>query len=156
MAIDLFSQLEAMSFDDLSASKAALDAMVDEIGMASIERPRGPDAMAPSSLLPLISIGARLCQNKLQTRLAILALGIQIYRTKQGHLPATLEQLSEVGLEPSKIIPQSVKTLGYRLSDDGRTARLWTFPLGLHREKNDDLSSLEEKPEYRLWIWNLR
>ncbi len=156
IAIELFSKLELMSFDDLSACKAALDAMVDEIGLASLGRPHGPDAMAPSSLLPLISIGSRLCQHELQTRLATMAIGVLIYRTKQGQLPATLDELSKVGIEPSKIIPPSIRSFGYRLRDDGKTACLWTFPLGMQSQEKDDLSSLEDKPEYRSWIWKLR
>lgn len=122
------------------------------------------DTMFSSLLMPAIaSTGEVFIRREMLARLALLGIGVRLYEDEHGTLPDTLDQLSEVGLDLSKLTPMGDKPFGYR-KEDGR-AVLWGFQVRLEQSTPAEPPQVPDGPddestpadwdawENRHWVW---
>lgn len=72
---------------------------------------------------PVGALATIFAENELFARRAILGIGIRLYEDEHGTLPESLSQLSELGIDASKLTQIDGKPFEYRRNEDG--AVLW-------------------------------
>jgi hypothetical protein len=161
--IDKAASLPTDDIDKFYAGDHELEQVVDERVRGTISLKRFENMVAGISI-PMISAGAHGCiQHEMRARLARLAIGIRLYEDQHGALPDNLDQLVELGLDPSKLMPLGDKPFGYRREAD--KAVLWGFQLLQYQATPDEPPEYLDSPaeestsesrfaeENRTWVW---
>lgn len=105
--------------------------------------------------------GHTLVRREMLARQATLGIGLRLYEDEHGTLPEKLEQLSELGLDLSKLTPIGDKPFGYRRDESHAT--LWSFsiqqqkstpaePPSIDESSSDVIESMRAQ-ENRRWVW---
>lgn len=107
-------------------------------------------------LLPAYgAYGEAIVQREMRFRLAELAIGVRLYQHKTGKLPVALDDLKEVGVDPTKLKPPGGKPFGFRKLE--ASVALWGFQSRNTESTPDDPPSLSEGNHQwdRMWSWQL-
>ena len=159
LALDSLDRLEAAPSDDGDAFLSATEAIRNrpENDVAPNSMGNSADYMAPSALIPLYAAGAVAVRQQMHRRLAMVGVGLQLYKFKNGRFPVELSTVADVGLNAEKLMPVGGKPFGYRPSEDGDSAILWGFVVPFKNqtpEEPDDVNDplMNNKP----WVWNLK
>lgn len=143
------------------ASVEAVDRMVHE-KMEDANPITRFDTMLFSVAMPLTLDSAEVfILREMMGRLATLGIGIRLYEKQCGVLPDRLEQLTEIGLDVSKLTPLGDKPFGYR--KEQARAILWGFHVGEQQstpaeppivESSHGEAGMDAKADLnRTWVW---
>lgn len=116
------------------------------------------DTVLTGMLAPATSsAGSSFVRQASQHRLAALCIAVRLHEKRHGTLPSSLDQLSELPLDPDQMLPPGKKPFGYRIDEIG--AIVWGF------DSNLEASTPEEPPsttpdapnaeQNRVWIWRI-
>lgn len=90
-------------------------------------------------------------------RMATIAIGVRIYEKRNGKLPASLDELSSVGIDASELKPIGKNPFGYQIDENG--AVLW----GLDPSQSKEVSLTPPQPSsdadnqiFYLWTLPIR
>jgi hypothetical protein len=105
-----------------------------------------------------VRVAEALARQVMHTRMGQLALGLQVYQHRYGHWPERLDDLRQVGLDVSTMVPLGDKPFGYRVEEG--MALLWGFePTIYHARQVPDDPPLLDDPLWAhvngRWLWKL-
>lgn len=114
------------------------------------------DNMITNLVLPAYgAYGEALVQREMRCRLAVLAIGVREYQAKFGKLPDALEDLSQIGIDATKLTPPGGKPFGFRKLDS--SVALWGFQSRTIESTPDDPPDITA-PDHqwdRMWLWQM-
>jgi hypothetical protein len=101
--------------------------------------------------------GDAFVRKALQHRMAALAIGIRLYEDRHGRQPTNLDELAEIPLDVTQLVPPGGQAFGYRVIDG--KAILWGFDLRTASAVPADPPTADddEIDDYNreLWTWEL-
>lgn len=152
--LKLLDRLASATFEDGDAFMRLIEEGLDEIEQFGFAE-RSVDVMALSGATPLIAAGTVYVRNEMKRKLALIAIGVQLYRHKHGNLPSNLEELSKVNLDPAALMPIGGKPFGYRLNEQLDTATVWGFYIP------SSIKQTPPEPPERTgnngdWVWKVK
>ncbi|MCE3019291.1 MAG: hypothetical protein ACK56W_15180, partial [Pirellula sp.] len=152
--LKLLDRLESAKFEDGDAFVRLIEESLHEIEQFGFTE-NSVDAMALSGATPVVAAGTVYVRNEMKRTLALIAIGVQLYRHKHGNLPSSLEELAKVNLDPASLAPIGGKPFGYRLNAQRDTATVWGFYIP-SRIKQTPTEPLEPVGENGDWVWRVR
>jgi hypothetical protein len=152
--LKLLDRLESAKFEDGDAFVRLIEESMHEIEQFGFTE-NSVDAMALSGATPVVAAGTVYVRNEMKRKLALIAIGVQLYRHKHGNLPSSLEELAKVNLDPASLAPIGGKPFGYRLNAQKDTATVWGFYIP-SRIKQTPTEPLEPVGENGDWVWRFR
>lgn len=156
--LELYDRLGSIDVEDGNAAMKVIDETQAEIEQYGFVDQSTIDGLALNSMIPLTASGTVEVRNRMKQRFATLAVAIQLYRMKVGKLPSTTTAVSEIGVDPTTLVPIGGKPFGYRLSDQGDSARLWGFYIPSPRAYTPDEPPDITDPlsQEHGWVWNIK
>jgi len=152
--LKLLDRLESAKFEDGDAFMRLIEESLHEIEQFGFTE-NSVDAMALGGATPVVAAGTVYVRNEMKRKLALIAIGVQLYRHKHGNLPSNLEELAKVNLDPVSLTPIGGKPFGYRLNAQRDTATVWGFYIP-SRVKQTPPEPPEPVGENSDWVWRFR
>ena len=116
----------------------------------------GVDETICAYLLPAFgAYGEAMLQREMRSRLAILGIAVREYQSKFGKMPDTLEDLNQVGTDPTQLAPPGAKPFGFRKLDS--SVALWGFQSRNNDTTPDDPPDVTDANHQwdRMWLWQM-
>lgn len=164
--VQFIDQAVAVPADDLNefcAGMLELEESMEAKAYSSNWLTRFDTALTTSAMPMFSATKVVFVQREMLARLATLGIGVRLYEDKHGTLPDKLDQLSDIGLDVSKLTPLGDKPFGYR--NEAEQAILWGFSVR-HRtstpdeppavlDRSDEAVTREsmEAKESGQWVW---
>jgi hypothetical protein len=107
--------------------------------------------------LALARAGDAFVRKAVQRRMAALAIGMRLYEDRHGCFPQKLDELAEIPLDVTQLVPPGDRPFGYRVVDG--EAVLWGFDLNAASAvpaepptADDETVDAESRS---FWMWEL-